>query len=157
MSSEGSCMASPSVSRGILPLQRQICEVCNVPLVGQQEKYCSDHCRWVAWDRANPRQRALPLDPAPAPFPATRDQRVPKSRRRHFSEQAQTILSRIEEGPVSNWELARMFPPATAWRSRLSDARWELRRRYGLRDEEQPIGCHDCGHGLVWHWIEANP
>lgn len=151
------------------PREVPLCDVCRRPYPpkakrgGRPKKYCSDACCRLAWERVHPglramppetRQRALPLDPPPDPLIPARDQRTLAARRRHFSEQAQTILTRLEEGPCSNAEMARMFPPATAWRSRLSDARWELRRRFGLRPklDPDPIPHHDCGGGLVWYW-----
>ncbi len=124
--------------------------------------YASDACRARVRNRklaaalaeVEARQRPLPLDPAPEPLIQPRDQRV-RARRRAFSAQAKRILARLEAGPVANVELALMFPPATAWRSRLSDVRWELRRRLGLvKDKDpDPIPGYDCGGGIVWHWI----
>ncbi len=126
---------------------------------GKPKVYCSDACARLHWFELHPRvdvrQRPLPFAPAPEPLIQPRDQRV-RARRRAFSRQAQRILARLEAGPVANVELALMFPPATAWRSRLSDVRWELRRRLGLvKDEDpDPIPGYDCGSGIVWHWIE---
>lgn len=149
--------SAPAGEQG--PLQRdrsgRVCSRpgCGKALIGRQTDWCSETCRWKVWDAKNPRQRALPLDPPAEPLIQPRDQRVPKVRRRGFSYQAHLLLARLEEGPCANVEMARMFPPATAWRSRLSDARWELRRRFGLRDTEDPIPGYDCGGGLIWHWI----
>ncbi len=134
------------------------CPSCGRPYKPHQknQEYCSRRCYDRAYNRANPvaRQRPLPLDPPAEPLIQPRDQRV-RARRRAFSAQAQRILARLEAGPVANVELALMFPPATAWRSRLSDVRWELRRRLGLvKDKDpDPIPGYDCGGGIVWHWI----
>jgi hypothetical protein len=107
-----------------MPVAVRVCLECSKEFTPskQEHRYCCSKHRWAAWDRENPRQRALPLDPAPEPVIQPRDQRV-KARGRYFSEQARRIMDRLEEGPVANVELALMFPPATAWRSRLSDVR----------------------------------
>lgn len=123
------------------------------------QRYCSRRCKDRAYNLTHPvaRQKALPLDPAPAPLPPVRDQRVPRERRPTMSGASLRIYRRLQEGPVSNWELAAMFPPAAAWRTRLSDVRWALRAADGAGSDSQPIGHYDCGGGLVWHWLEAKP
>lgn len=128
--------------------------VCGKPRA-RKGRFCSRQCKDRAYNAAHPvaRQRLLLLDPPPAPLIRPRDQRTLPARRRGYSAQAKRIMDRLEQGPVSNAELALMFPPATAWRSRLSDCRWEFRRRYGLRDDQDPVPGYDCGGGLVWHWL----
>ncbi len=113
-------------------------------------RFCSDACRFDAWDTKNPRQKALDFTPPPAPVPPVVDQRVPKQERRRLRRMSRLILARLEQGPASNRELAQMFPPGAAWRTRLSDVRFHLRG--GNRDCE-PIPHHDCGGGLVWYWL----
>ncbi len=122
---------------------------------GPSRGYCSWGCRSAIFDHPE-RKRQLPIrfSPPAEPLIQPRDQRV-RARRRAFSRQARRILTRLEAGPVANVELALMFPPATAWRSRLSDVRWHLRKLWGLPDEAQPLGHHDCGGGIVWHWLEG--
>jgi hypothetical protein len=105
-----------------LPLQRQSCEECGAQLGGHQEKYCSDRCRWKAWDKANPRQRQLPLDPAPAPLPPVQDPQVPKAERPRLQRMARLIVERVEQGPARASELHAMFPGARSVRTRISDA-----------------------------------
>jgi hypothetical protein len=98
---------------------------------------------------AYPGQGRLDFTPTPRPVPPVRDQRVAKERRKVLGAKSQLILERIQKGPVSNAELALMFPPATAWRTRLSDVRFWL-SAHGTR-----MGSHDAGYGLWWHWIEG--
>ncbi len=160
--SDGGLYAGEGPDEGANPLQRAsggLCRCgCGMPLVGKQTMWRYEAHRWKAWDQKYPRpipsrQRPLPFIPASEFLIQPRDQRV-RARRRAFSAQAQRILARLEAGPVANVELALMFPPATAWRSRLSDVRWELRRRLGLVKEDQdPIPGYDCGGGIVWHWL----
>ena len=71
------------------------------------------------------RQRTLDFDPKP--LPPVRDQRVQKRDRPRLGEMSRAILERLHRGPVSNAELAGMFPAGAAWRTRLSDVRFYLR------------------------------
>ncbi|MGE5747311.1 MAG: hypothetical protein ACM33U_08620 [Solirubrobacterales bacterium] len=95
-----------------------------------------------------PRQAALDLTPAPAPLPPVQDQRVPKREMRRLSEASMRIEVALRlEGPISNRGLALMFPPGSAWRTRLSDVRlW-------LQKQGETVASYDCGGGLWWYWI----
>jgi hypothetical protein len=72
---------------------------------------------------------------------------VPRLEARRLSAMSGRILDRLRLGPATNRELAEMFPPGAAWRTRLSDVRFWLRRR------GEDIPRHECGGGLVWYWI----
>jgi hypothetical protein len=85
-----------------VPLQRESghsCEWCRGTLAGKQEHWCSDACRWRAWDAANPRQRAIDWTPAAREHGAALDKRESKGQR---------ILARLKEGPATTMELARV-------------------------------------------------
>ena len=101
-------------------------------LDGKQQLFCSDACRWKAWDKANPRQRALPLPPPPAPVPPVRDQRVSVADRPRLRGHNARVLDRLREGPATNAQLAALLGPASAWRTRVSDVRLWLERHEGL-------------------------
>lgn len=52
------------------PLQRQSCEECGGPRGKKPGRFCSDRCRFAAWDRDNPRhprQSVLRLEAPSAP------------------------------------------------------------------------------------------
>lgn len=96
-------------------------------------------------------QQPLPLEPAAEPVPPVVDQRVPFRERPRLTWQSVQILERLRRGPVTNRELAQMFPPGAAWRTRLSDCRLWLERFEG-----KTIKSADCGGGL-WSYeiVEA--
>lgn len=132
-----------------LPLQRRICGACGRPLVGKQVEWCSDHCRWEAWDKANPRQRALP---GLRPEPPVQDQRVPVGERRRLGGMSARIVELLRQrGVITNREFAEEFPPGAAWRTRVSDARlWLEQRGETIRSHTQP-------GGLAMYWLEDKP
>ena len=120
-------------------------------------QHCSDACRAKAWKA---RQRALDFSPPLKPVPIVIDQRVPQAERPRLKRHAVRIWDALEaECAISNAGFALMFPPGTAWRTRLSEVRAALRKHRGWakgRDPD-PIPHHDCGGGLVWYWIERLP
>lgn len=102
----------------------------------------------VAPERHQDAQMRLPwTSPAPAAPPVV-DQRVPVQERDRLSAQSRRILERLREGPVQNRELAEMFPPGTAWRTRVADVRrW-------LRSRGETVTATDLGGGLYSYRIE---
>lgn len=130
------------VARQADPLQR-ICKVCWEPLTGRQERWCSDACRFRAWDREHPRQRALPLAPPIAPVPPVRDQRVPKPEQKRLRRMSRLILERVQRGPARASELHGMFPGARSVRTRIS----EVGRHVGAAWRSAPV------KGVVGEWV----
>ena len=135
--------ASDSVAGRAAPLLRHSCEWCRVPLAGKQAKWCSDACRFRAWDREHPRQRALPLTPPPAPVPPVRDKRVPKQEQKRLRRMSRLILERVERGPARASELHAMFPGARSVRTRIS----EVGRHVGEAWRSAPV------KGVVGEWV----
>ena len=134
----------------VAPLLRHSCEHCGRDLAGKQERWCSDACRFRAWDREHPRQRALPLSPPPAPVPPVRDQRVGVADRKRLVGHNLAILERLKAGPATNAELATLLGPASAWRTRCSDVRiWAERHLYMTVKAQQIDG------GLWLYSLEA--
>lgn len=138
------------------PLQRhcrgRLCSRpgCHRRVQGRQERWCSECCRWKAWDGLNPRQRSLPLEPEAKPLPLVRDGRVPKRERRRLGGMSARIVELLRERrTVTNREFAAAFPDGAAWRTRLSDARlWLQERGETIRTHVQP-------GGLATYWLEA--
>ncbi len=144
VAAESQACRRPSCERSVLPQKRHR---------GLAKVYCSDECRRAHWEAQHPRQgvqRPLDFTPPPAPEPDAWDKRVSPADQKRLRRMSRLILARLEQGPASNRELAQMFPPGAAWRTRLSDVRFHLRG--GNRDCE-PIPHHDCGGGLVWYWL----
>jgi len=142
--------ASDSVAGRAAPLLRHSCEWCRVPLAGKQAKWCSDACRFRAWDREHPRQRALPLTPPPAPVPPVRDQRPSVADRERLVSHNLRILDRLRCGPATNVELAELLGPAAAWRTRVSDCRLWLEAHEGLTVRAEQV------KGGLWNYrLEA--
>jgi len=124
----------------VAPLLRHSCEHCGRDLAGKQERWCSDACRFRAWDREHPRQRALPLTAPPAPVPPVRDQRVSVADRPRLRGHNLAILERLYEGPATNAELAALLGPASAWRTRVSDVRLWVERHEGWTVVASQVG-----------------
>ena len=127
----------------VAPLLRHSCEHCGRDLAGKQERWCSDACRFRAWDREHPRQRALPLTPPPAPVPPVRDKRVPKQEQKRLRRMSRLILERVERGPARASELHSMFPGARSVRTRIS----EVGRHVGEAWRSAPV------KGVVGEWV----
>jgi len=51
------------------------------------------------------------------------DPQVPKSEAPRLGRMSEQIMARLLESPATNAELAALFPPGAAWRTRLSDCR----------------------------------
>lgn len=94
-------------------------------------------------------QMALHLEPPSRPLPPVVDARVPRSEKRRLAGMSAEILARLQRGPVSNRELAEMFAPGAAWRTRVSDCRKWLESHRG-----QTVTHEDCGDGLYLYRIE---
>jgi len=134
----------------VAPLLRHSCEHCGRDLAGKQERWCSDACRFRAWDREHPRQRALPLTPPAAPVPPVRDQRPSVADRERLTSHNLRILDRLRCGAATNAELAVLLGPASAWRTRVSDCRLWLERREGLTIRAERV------EGGIWSYrLEA--
>ena len=101
------------------------------------QRFCCEPCRVSAWKA---RQRPLPLNPPAEPLPPVRDQRVPGNDRSRLGKMSRAILERLREGPVTNRELAAMFPDGAAWRTRVSDVRFYL-RDFGETVVSESLGC----------------
>jgi len=117
---------------------------------GEPRAYCSDSCRRKHWEDLHPRQRALPLTPAPAPLPPVQDQRVPAPERPRLRRMSRLILERVQRGPAKASELHAMFPGARSVRTRIS----EVGRHVGPAWRSAPV------RGVVgeWvYWLEATP
>ena len=141
-------------SRGVTRQQEAFpghsCKVCGRLITRHSSFWCSRRCKDRAYNRANPvaRQHSLPLEPALSPLLPVQDQRVPRVERQRLSLQSQHILEALRRGPVMNRELAEMFPPGTAWRSRVSDVRQWLERRGETVRSKTSAG------GLCMYWLE---
>lgn len=124
------------------------CEVCGHRLQPSRpwQSHCSPACRKDHWKA---RQHALDFDPKPAPVPSVVDQRVSVADRVRLTGHNARMLELLREGPAPNTWLAQQFPPATAWRSRISDVRLWLQAR------GETVAREDCGGGLNWYWIES--
>ena len=110
------------------------------------QRFCSERCRLAAFKA---RQAAIDFAPPAEPLPPVVDQRVSIADRERLTGHNARVLELLREGPAPNTWLAAQFPPATAWRSRVSDCRKWLQAR------GETITREDCGGGLVWYWIEA--
>lgn len=133
-------------------LQRLNCAECRAPLRGKQERFCSDRCRYAAWDKAHPRvearQASLDFTPPSAPLPPVQDQRVP-TREPRLCRMSRTVLEMLRGGPVTNRTFAESFPPGAAWRTRISDARlWLEQHGETIRSRVEP-------GGLCTYWLEV--
>ena len=127
----------------VAPLLRHSCEHCGRDLAGKQERWCSDACRFRAWDREHPRQRALPLTAPPAPVPPVRDQRAPRQEQKRLRRMSRLILERVTRGPARASELHAMFPGARSVRTRIS----EVGRHVGEAWRSAPV------KGVVGEWV----
>ena len=90
----------------------------------RHQKYCEDACRLADW---HARQADLPLEPPARPLPPVVDQRVPPAEQRRLCRMSRLILERLRKGQASNADLAAMFGPGAAWRTRVRDVRQYLR------------------------------
>jgi hypothetical protein len=90
-----------------------------------------------------------PLDFSPRPLPPVVDQRVPKEERRRLSGMSLAIHDRLRQGAATNVQLAAMFRPGAAWRTRVSDL------RLYLEQHGETVRTASLGSGLFSYWIEA--
>lgn len=77
-----------------VPLQRIVCARCGARLTGRQKEWCSDRCRYLAWDAAHPR---LDFTPAASELAHAIRGRETKAAR---------ILARLRQGPATTIQLA---------------------------------------------------
>ena len=91
-----------------------------------------------------------PLDFDPKPIPPVRDRRVAKRRRASLGAMSAKILGRLRSGAATNAELAALFHPGAAWRTRLSDVRFYLK---SLTPKETIRG-REIEDGLWLYWTE---
>lgn len=75
------------------PLQPNLCGICGRALSGKQKEWCSDGCKWKAWDAKHPR-----LDFTPAASQLAHAVRGRETR-------AQRILARLRQGPATSQQL----------------------------------------------------
>ena len=134
-----------------VPIRSGRCYGCGRPFTPYDrracvQRFCSASCRTRAWKA---RQAALDFTPPPAPVPPVQDQRVPREERLRLGRMSRAILDRLRMGGATNRELAAMFEPAAAWRSRLSDV-----RKY-LQHQGETVRRRDYPGGLVHYWIEV--
>jgi hypothetical protein len=129
--SESATCAAPAAIRSVGTLCGRVgCGAAVFPRPrrrGSDQVYCSDRCRKLAWEAANPRQRAL--DFAPQPIPPVVDQRVPRRDVARLAGHNATVLDRLRAGSASGADLERLLGPGSAWRTRVSDVRRWLRRQ----------------------------
>ena len=98
-----------------VPLQRHsedgLClrSECRKPLRGRQTAFCSDHCRWLAWDAEHPRLNAG-WTPTQRQLSLHLDKRESRKAR---------MLARLREGEATTWELMQIG--GSGWRSRLHE------------------------------------
>lgn len=96
-------------------------------------------------------QRALPLEPPPVPVVPVQDQRVQKSEHMRLSGMSLKILELLRrEGRLSNRDLACIFGPGAAWRTRVSDVRLWLQHQ----PVPETIRCEVKPGGLAFYSIE---
>lgn len=120
------------------------CE-CGKPLSGRSgRKFCSDACRWNAWDRAHPRQHRLKFEPPPEPVLPIRP--TPKEILRAQKPQTVKTLRMLQEAGergVTTGEFLRCY--IARFSARLGELRavgWRIR---GARERD-----------LSWRfWLEG--
>ena len=139
LDSDGSVTSESTVATESLASQRARCLMCGGRVPSQRVRrgapkvYCTDRCRYGAYDREHPRQRALEFERV-KPAPPTGE---PYQKARVW------LLERLETGPVSTFELR--CPP---WNASQNPAQrvLELRnKQYDIRTVR--------GGGKTWYWL----